>query len=265
MKNILNDPLSMEGKVIIITGGAGAIGSAIGHLAAHHGANVVLADLNAEGATAVAGAVQKASGKEALGIGVDCTNEADLQRLVDATIKKFGKISALVNNVGWGAATDMWGSDAEKMVKSYMLNTVSNYNLSKLCMPYLKKERNASVTFSGSLVGVTPSPEFIEYSTAKAGLQNMVKSLAAMSGPEVRFNTVLIGSVDNGESTLKAGYDPEMLKRLSDSFVLKRRGDSFDIAYGFLYLMSDAAEWITGIDLRIDGGGTYRSKMPKKD
>jgi NAD(P)-dependent dehydrogenase (short-subunit alcohol dehydrogenase family) len=151
------------------------------------------------------------------------------------------------------------------MVKSYILNTVSSYNLTKLCMPHLKKEKNASVTFSGSMVGVTPSPEFISYSNAKAALINMVRSMAAMSGPEVRFNTIVIGSVDNGAATLDAGYDDAMLKRLADSFVMKRRGAPNDIAYAFNYLISPAASWVTGIELRVDGGGSYKSKMPTSD
>jgi len=93
----------------------------------------------------------------------------------------------------------------------------------------------------------------------------MVRSMAAVSGPKVRFNTVLIGSVDNGESTLAAGYTPEMLQALANMFVMKRRGNPIEIAYGMMFLMSDAAQWITGIDLRIDGGGSYKSKMPTKD
>lgn len=261
----LQELFSFDGKVIIITGAAGAIGSAAGHLFASLGANVVISDLNEEGAKKVAADIQNESGQETIGIRTDATAEADLEELVQVTVSKFGKISALINNVGWGAATPLWGSDSDKMVRSYLLNTVSAYNLTKLCMPYLEKEPNASVIFSGSMVGVSPSPEFIEYSTAKAGLMNMVRSMAVVSGPKVRFNTVLIGSVDNGESTLAAGYTPEMLKALSDMFVMKRRGNPMEIAYGMMYLMSDAAEWITGIDLRIDGGGTFKSKMPTND
>jgi 7-alpha-hydroxysteroid dehydrogenase len=83
-----------------------------------------------------------------------------------------------------------------------------------------------------------------------------------VSGPKVRFNTVLIGSVDNGEATLKAGYTEEMLQNLANMFVMKRRGAPADIAYGMMFLLSDAARWITGIDLRIDGGGSFKSKMP---
>ena len=252
------------GKVIIITGGAGAIGSAAAHLFASQGANVVIADILEADAKRVAEEVTKESGKEALGLKVDSTNEEELKLLVKQTVAKFGKISGLLNNVGWGAATPLWSSDTEKLVKSYILNTVSAYNLTKLCMPYLEKEPNASVVFSGSLVGSTPSPEFIEYSTAKAGLLNMARSMAVASGPAVRFNTVLIGSVDNGDSTLKAGYDPEMLRRISEVIVMKRRGKPEEIAQAMLFLMSDAASWITGIELKIDGGGRYESKMPKK-
>ncbi|MBP3304111.1 MAG: SDR family oxidoreductase [Muribaculaceae bacterium] len=117
------------------------------------------------------------------------------------------------------------------------------------------------------MVGDTPSPEFIEYSTAKAGLINMAHSMAVASGPEVRYNEVrynivVIGSVDNGDATLEAGYDPAMLKKISDAIVMKRRGTPTDIAHAFVFLMSNAASWITGIYLMVDGGGMYESKMP---
>jgi 7-alpha-hydroxysteroid dehydrogenase len=82
----------------------------------------------------------------------------------------------------------------------------------------------------------------------------------------VRSNSIVIGSVDNGEATLKAGYDPEMLKRLADAFVMKRRGAPYDIAYGFNYLLSPAAAWVTGVHLLqdVNGGGSYKSKMPTR-
>jgi 7-alpha-hydroxysteroid dehydrogenase len=194
---LINQLFDFKNKVIIITGGAGAIGSTAGKLFASLGANVVISDIDEARAIAVATEITKATGVEALGIKTDATVEDDVDELVASTIFKFGKISGLINNVGWGANTPIWESDTDKMVKSYLLNTVGAYNLTKRCMPYLEKEPNASVVFSGSMVGVTPSPEFIEYSTAKAGLMNMVHSMAVVSGPKVRFNTVLIGSVDN--------------------------------------------------------------------
>lgn len=251
-----------DGKVIIITGGAGAIGSAVARLFASLGANVVISDINEEKIQKLAADIQKETGKEIFGVKADSTLESDMKMLVDKTVEKFGKISGLVNNVGWGAATPLWGSDTEKMVKSYVLNTVGAYNLTKYSMPYLSKEPNASVVFSNSMVGTTPSPEFIEYSTAKAGLRNMVHSMAVASGPKVRFNEIVIGSVDNGDATLEAGYDPEMLRKISEGIVMKRRGNPIDIAYAMMFLMSNAASWITGVEINVDGGGMYESKMP---
>jgi NAD(P)-dependent dehydrogenase (short-subunit alcohol dehydrogenase family) len=262
---ILNDLFSFDGRVIIITGGAGAIGSALADLLSTLGANVVISDINEECVKKVAAEIQEKSGNETLGLVADSTDENQMKELVDKVVEKFGKISGLVNNVGWGANTPIWGSDTEKMVKSYKLNTLGAYNLTKYCMPYLEKEENASVIFSNSRVGNSPSPEFIEYSTAKAALLHMAKSMAVVSGPKVRFNSVVIGSVDNGESTLDAGFTLEMLERLNNSMVMKRRGFPSDIAYGIMFLMSKAAAWITGIDLTLDGGGRYESKMPTGD
>jgi NAD(P)-dependent dehydrogenase (short-subunit alcohol dehydrogenase family) len=259
------DIFSLKDYVVVITGAGGAIGGASAHVLAEAGAKVVLSDLNLEAAQRNASDVTRTTGQETLAIKTNVTDEVELQELVDATVNKFGKITALVNNVGWGEYTPLWGVDTDYMVQSYILNTVSSYNLTKLCMPYLKKEENASVTFSGSLVGVSPSPEFISYSNAKAALIHMSRSIAAMSGPDVRCNTIVIGSVDNGAATLDAGYDPAMLQRLADAMVMKRRGTPRDIAYAFNYLISPAASWVTGIELRVDGGGSYKSKMPTSD
>jgi NAD(P)-dependent dehydrogenase (short-subunit alcohol dehydrogenase family) len=262
---LLNDLFSFEDRVIIITGGAGAIGSALAELLGNLGANIVITDINEDRVKKVAAEIEEKTGNQTMGVVADSTDENAMKELVDKVVAKFGKISGLVNNVGWGAATPIWGSDTEKMVKSYKLNTLSAYNLTKFCMPYLEKEENASVVFSNSRVGNTPSPEFIEYSTAKAALLNMARSMAVIGGPKVRFNTVIIGSVDNGESTLDAGFTQEMLDKINNAMVMKRRGYPADIAQGIMFLMSKAASWVTGVDLTLDGGGRYESKMPTSD
>ncbi|MCG3873659.1 SDR family oxidoreductase [Psychrobacter sp. Ps7] len=249
-------------KTIIISGAAGAIGSEAARFLSSLGGNIVLADLNEDKVKQIAADIEKETGNATLGLKTDFTDETQIAALVDATIEKFGKISAVVNNVGWGANTPLWESTTEKMVNAYKLNTLGSYHLTRLCMPYLKQEENASVVFSGSMVGNTPSPEFIEYSTAKAGLLNMVKSMAVASGPEVRFNSLIIGTVDNGASSEEAGYTQEMIDNVVKGIVLKRRGVPADIAQAMAFLLSDAASWITGAELTVNGGGVYKSKMP---
>ena len=249
-------------KTIIISGAAGAIGSEAARFLSSLGGNIVLADLNEDKVKQIAVDIEKETGNATLGMKTDFTDETQIEALVTATIEKFGNISAVVNNVGWGANTPLWESNTEKMVDAYKLNTLGAYNLTRLCMPHLKKENNASVVFSGSMVGNTPSPEFIEYSTAKAGLLNMVRSMAVASGPEVRFNSLIIGTVDNGASSEEAGYTQEMIDNVVKGIVLKRRGLPEDIAYAMAFLLSDAASWITGTELTVNGGGVYKTKMP---
>ena len=261
MKTI-QELFDFKDKTIVISGAAGAIGSESARFLASLGANIVLADLNEEKVKQIAAEIEKESGNASLGMKIDLTDEKQIETLVNAAVDKFGKISAVVNNVGWGANTPLWESNTEKMVDSYKLNTLGAYNLTRLCMPYLKKEDNASVVFSGSMVGNTPSPEFIEYSTAKAGLLNMVRSMAVDSGPDVRFNSLIIGTVDNGESSKEAGYTQEMIDNVVKGIVMKRRGEPQDIANAMAFLLSDAASWITGAELTVNGGGVYKSKMP---
>lgn len=262
---MLENPFRLDGFVVVITGAAGAIGSAAGRLFAHQGASVVISDLNGENAKRVAAEISQATGRRTLGIKTDATSEADLDVLVKATLDEFGKVTTLLNNVGWGEFTPLWEIDTDYMLRSYVLNCVGTYQLTKRFMPHLEKEDFASVLMSGSLVGTTPSPEFLSYSNAKAALIRMTHSMAVVSGPKVRFNTVVIGSVDNGESTEKAGLTKDMLKRLAEGFVMKRRGTPWDIAYAMNYLISPAAQWVTNQEFVIDGGGGYKSKMPTHD
>lgn len=262
---MLESPFRLDDFVVVITGGAGAIGSAAGRLFAHQGADVVISDLNESGAKKVADEIAEATGRRTLGIKTDVTSEEDLDRLVEATLDTFGKATSLLNNVGWGEFTPLWEIDTDYMLRSYVLNCVGTYQLTRRFMPHLKKEDWASVLMSGSMVGTTPSPEFLSYSNAKAALHRMAQSMAVVSAPEVRVNTVVIGSVDNGESSEAAGLTKEMQARLGADMVMKRRGTPWDIAYFMNFLISPAAQWVTKQEFTVDGGGRYKSKMPTED
>lgn len=261
-ERILKNPFTLDGYTTIITGAGGAIGGATAEVFAAAGSNVVVSDLNLDAAKKVVDGINKTYPGRALAVKTDVTKDSELKDLLDQTLNKFGSLTTLINNVGWGEYTPLLGISSEYMIKSYVLNTVSTYQLSSLCAPHLEKSQNASILFSGSRVGDTASPEFLSYSNAKAALFNMVRSMSVAMGPKIRVNMVMIGSVDNGTATLDAGYTQEMLDNLNKAMVMKRRGYPQDIAYAFLYLASPAARWITGLHLYADGGGTYKSKMP---
>ncbi|WP_107670697.1 SDR family oxidoreductase [Cyanothece sp. BG0011] len=246
----------MNNHVAIVTGGAQNIGEAIARTFSGAGAKVMIAGRNGEKAQKTAAAIQAATGNEVLGISCDVTVEADIQRCVQETVKAFGGISTLVNNVGWGKAyDDPLAVSEEEMIQSYKLNTLSAMRMTAACRPYLLKAENATITNSGSLVGVLPAFDFIAYSAAKAALNHLMLGLAHYFAKQVRINTVLIGTVIT-ENYAAAGLDEKAQYALAHPDNLTgRAGKPQDIANAFLWLASPAGSWISGQTLQVSGGG----------
>jgi 7-alpha-hydroxysteroid dehydrogenase len=254
----------MNGHVAIVTGGAQNIGEAIAKTFSGAGAKVMIADLNGEKAQATAAEIQAETGNDVLGIGCNVTVEADINRCVEETVKAFGGVSALVNNVGWGRAFDdpLAVSD-EEMIESYRLNTLSAMRMTAACRPYLLKAENATITNSGSLVGTVPAFDFIAYSAAKAALNHLMLGLAHYFAKEVRINTVLIGTVLT-EGYAAAGLDEKAQYALAHPNNLTgRAGRPQDIANAFLWLASPAASWVSGQTIQVSGGGTRIKLKPE--
>jgi 7-alpha-hydroxysteroid dehydrogenase len=115
---------------------------------------------------------------------------------VARTADAFGGISTLVNNVGWGRAyDDPLAIPVEDMLESYQLNCLSAMRMTAACRPHLLKADNATVTNSGSMVGVLPAFDFLAYSAAKAALNHLMVGLAHYFAKQVRVNSILIGTV----------------------------------------------------------------------
>lgn len=246
----------MDGHAAIVTGGAQNIGEAIARSFSGAGAKVAILDLNGDKAQDTAAAIHATTGNETIGLGCNVTVEADIQRCVDTVAQSFGGISTLVNNVGWGRAFDdpLAVSD-EDMIESYKLNTLSAMKMTAACRPYLLKATNATVTNSGSLVGVLPAFDFIAYSSAKAALNHMMLGLAHYFAKEVRVNTVLIGTVLTA-GYADAGLDEKAQYALAHPDNLTgRAGSPQDIANAFLWLASPAGSWVSGQTLQVSGGG----------
>jgi NAD(P)-dependent dehydrogenase (short-subunit alcohol dehydrogenase family) len=254
----------MDGHVAIVTGGAQNIGEAIAKTFSGAGAKVMIADLNGDKAQATATAIKSATGNEVLGIGCNVTVEADIQRCVDETVKAFGGISTLVNNVGWGRAyDDPLAVSEEDMIESYKLNTLSAMRMTAACRPYLLAAENATITNSGSLVGTVPAFDFIAYSAAKAALNHMMVGLAHYFAKQVRINTVLIGTVIT-EGYAAAGLDEKAQYALTHPNNLTgRSGTPQDIANAFLWLASPAGSWVSGQMLQVSGGGNRIRLKPE--
>lgn len=254
----------MTNHVAIVTGGAQNIGEAIAKTFSGAGAKVMIADLNADKAQETAAAIQVETGNQVIGIGCNVTVESDIQKCVEETVKAFGGITTLVNNVGWGKAyDDPLAVPVEDMVESYKLNTLSAMQMTAACRPYLLKAENATITNSGSLVGVLPAFDFIAYSAAKAGLNHLMLGLAHYFAKQVRINTVLIGTVIT-EGYAEAGLDEKAQYALAHpNNLIGRAGTPQDIANAFLWLASPAASWISGQTIQVSGGGNRVRLKPE--
>jgi NAD(P)-dependent dehydrogenase (short-subunit alcohol dehydrogenase family) len=253
----------MSEHVAIVTGGAQNIGEGIARAFSGAGAKVMIADLNGEKAVATAKRIAEETGNDVLGIDCNVTVEADIQRCVAETVKAFGGVSTLVNNVGWGRAYgDPLGITPDDMVESYKLNTISSMRMTAACRPYLLKAKNASITNSGSMVGVLPAFDFLAYSAAKAAMDHMMLGLAHYFAKQVRINTILIGTVLT-PGYAEAGLDEKAQYALTHPDNLTgRAGSPQDVANAFLWLASPAGSWVSGETINVSGGATRVRLMP---
>ncbi|HEX5666719.1 MAG TPA: SDR family oxidoreductase [Hyphomicrobium sp.] len=246
----------MIGHNVIITGGAQNIGAGIARTLSGAGAKVMIADLNGDMAKETAAGIQKDTGNDCRGIKCDVTSLDDINAVVAETVKAFGGISTLVNNVGWGGRHDDPAAVTEEdFIASYKLNAISAYRMSMACLPHLLKTKNATITNSGSFSASAPAYDILAYGTAKAALNQMMVSLAHMLAKKVRVNSVLIGTVMTA-GYADAGIDPEMQERLSHPDNLTgRSGKPEDIANAMLWLCSPASGWVSGQIINVHGGG----------
>jgi NAD(P)-dependent dehydrogenase (short-subunit alcohol dehydrogenase family) len=170
-------------------------------------------------------------------------------------VARFGGLSTLVNNVGWGELNpDPLAVTNEQMIASYKLNTLSALRMIEACAPHLKQAKNASITNSGSMVGILPAFDFLAYSSAKAALNHLMTGLAHAFAKQIRVNTVVIGTVIT-EGYAAAGLDAKTQERLMHPDSLTgRSGTPQDIANAFLWLASPAGSWVSGQILQVSGG-----------
>lgn len=246
----------MNGHSVLITGGAQNIGAGIAKTLSGAGARVMIADLNGDMAKDTAAAIHKETGNDCRGIKCDVTSADDIAATVDATVKAFGGLSTLVNNVGWGGRHDDPAAITEEaFIASYKLNTISAYRMSMACLPHLLQAKNATITNSGSMSSAAPAYDILAYATAKAALNQMMVSIAHLLAKKVRVNNVLIGTVMTAGYD-DAGIDPEMQQRLSHPDNLTGRpGKPEDVANAMLWLCSPASGWVSGQTINVHGGG----------
>lgn len=238
----------LEGKVAVVTGSSRGIGRQTALLFAQHGARVVVN--YRENKEQALGVAQIIGEDNCLVVQADVSKEADVEKLVDLTMRKFRKIDILVNNAGsiirsdWLACTSDWDS----IISS---NLTSSWLVLRKAAPIMRKNKGGSIVNISSIFGSLGEAGSLPYSVAKGGIITLTKAMAKELAPEIRVNAVVPGNVHT-EMTDTA--DTERIKAIESATPLKRSASPDEIASAILFLASEASSFITGQILSVDGG-----------
>ena len=248
----------VDGKRAIVTGAASGIGRATALLLASEGAAVVAADLDEAGAADVVAAIE-AEGGRAIAVRCDVTVEADCRRLVEAAVASFGRLDLVVNAAGIIRRTSVVETPEEEWDRVMAVNVKSVYLVGRHAIPAIARGGGGAIVNVGSGWGLKGGPRAASYCASKGAVVNLTRAMAIDHGPQgIRVTCVCPGDTDTPLLRSEAeqlGEDVAVFLASSADRPIGRLGTPEDTARAVLYLASDAASWVTGTTLVVDGGG----------
>src|SRR5882762_2076531 len=243
--------MRLDGKVAIVTGAAHGMGEAEARLLAKEGAKVVVADILAKEAEAVAADIRKGNG-DAIGVAIDVTSEPQWKALLAKTLATYGRLDILVNNAGISGSSvgDPDGLDGWNRVIA--VNQTSVFLGTKLAAEQMAKTGGGAIVNISSIMGfVGGAGGHPAYCASKGAVRIYSKAAAVRYGPlGIRVNTVHPGYLPPMLNATNAGERADKI----EATPLRRLGEPIEVAYGVLFLASDEASFVTGTELVIDGG-----------
>lgn len=242
----------LNGQVAIVTGGARGIGQAIGYVLAEMGANLVVADVNLDEAEATCLHFRNSFSQEMLAIKVDVSSPTSVSEMVKKTLDKFERIDILINNAGITKDTLLVRMSEEDFDRVIQVNLTGTFNCTKEVAKIMMKQRQGKIVNIASIIGLIGNPGQANYAASKAGIIGLTKSVARELGSRnIRVNAVAPGYIETEMTKLL----PENIKaRMLEAIPLKRFGQPIDVAQVVGFLVSKAADYITGQVIVVDGG-----------
>jgi 3-oxoacyl-[acyl-carrier protein] reductase len=249
----------LEGRTAVVTGAASGFGEATARRLHAEGANVLVADINAEGAKTVAESI----GAGAIATGVDITVGAQVADAIALAVEEFGGLDIMVNNAGViHAKMSVETIPDEEFDRIVDINLRGTFLGIKHATPALRKRGGGVILNTASIGAIMPRMFTAAYSATKAGIITLTRSAAIDLAPQIRVNAVcpaasptqfLKGSAGGGGAVYEA-YVASMQSNAHQSIPLGRLAEPNDVAAAFAFLASDDAAFITGIALPVDGG-----------
>ena len=252
----------VQGKKALVTGTAQGLGAAQAAMLAREGAKVLLADINAEGAAAQAAKLNAELGEgTAFAVKLDVTREDDWVAAVEVAAQRLGGLSVLVNNAGMGVRGNIETCTLEDWHRGFAVNVDSVFLGCQKALPLLKDNQPGSIINISSIAGLIASDTMPGYNASKAAVWMLTKSVAlycAKMGWDIRCNSVHPTFIDTPilDGIVASSGKPKdvIMDKLARQIPLKRVGQPDDIANGVLYLASDESRFMTGAELKLDGG-----------
>lgn len=253
--------MSLDGKVVIVTGAGSGIGRGTAMLLASSGAKVVIAEMNTESGAEVLEEI-KGSGGSARFVPTDVSDERSVQSMVEATAADFGPIYGLVNNAGIGHWAELSSMPLEDWDRVLAVNLRSVFLCCRAVLPHMRRNGTGSIVNIASVHANFGFEGCSVYDASKGGVVSVTRTLALENGPyQIRANAICPGYIDTPiwSSWLANQPNPEQVERETREWhPLRRRGTPLDIGRAVKFLLSDEAEWITGASLVVDGGLSVR-------
>ncbi|ABG84433.1 3-oxoacyl-[acyl-carrier-protein] reductase [Clostridium perfringens] len=242
----------LKDKVAIVTGGTRGIGRAIALKLADHGANIVINYRNSDKEAEELKAILEGKGVKVLTVKCDISNFEDSKNLMDKCKEVFGKIDILVNNAGITKDTLIMRMKEEDFDNVIDVNLKGTFNCAKHASAIMLKQRFGKIINMTSVVGIAGNAGQVNYAASKAGVIGLTKSLAKELGSRgITVNAVAPGFIN---TDMTASLSEKVKEEASKNIPLKRLGDPEDVANLVGFLASDAANYITGQVINVDGG-----------
>jgi NAD(P)-dependent dehydrogenase (short-subunit alcohol dehydrogenase family) len=257
----MTDRIRLDGRVAVVTGAAGVIGTATIRLLAERGARIVAVDRKE--ADLKAAIKELPASAEALAIAADVTQEDEVADYVRVSVDKFGAIDAFYNNAGIeGDIKPIPQYQLESFRKVLDVNVVGVFLGMKHVLPVMLKQNKGSIINTASIAGLMGSPYIAVYSASKHAVIGLTKTAAwECTGTGVRVNCVCPGLIDSRMlSTIYQGRNggnaPMPIEKMVDRIPARRLGHASEVASVVAFLASDEASYVTGSSYTVDGGRT---------
>ena len=252
----------VAGKLALITGAAQGLGAAHARRLAEEGARVLCTDINGDGAAETAAAINAAHGDgTAYAITHDVTDPAAWEAAVDAAREQLGGLNVLVNNAGMGVAGNIETCDFADWQRCFSVNVDSIFHGCQKALPLMREHAPGSIINLSSIAGLIASDTMPAYNSSKAAVWMLTKSIAlhcAKNNTGIRCNSIHPTFVDtpilDGTARHHDIDKGVLLEKLARQIPLKFVGEPNDIANAVVYLASDESRFMTGAEMKLDGG-----------